>query len=80
MTASLGKITATVSVRIGDGDPADIATIDVPITVRASLTGADIVVDREEVNRNLADALHAGAHELAPDIHPPQYPLRTEDS
>lgn len=67
MRNTLGSITATVSVRIGDGDPADILTIDIPITVAPALHGADIVVDRNQVNHNLADGLRAVADQLAPD-------------
>lgn len=67
MRNTLGSITATVSVRIADGDPADIMTIDIPITVSPTFTGADIVVDREQVNRNLADGLRSAADQLGPD-------------
>lgn len=80
MRNTLGNLTATVSVRIGDGDPADIATIDIPITVSPTFTGADIVVDRKQTNRNLADALHAAAYKLAPDVHPAQYLSDDADS
>jgi len=67
MRSTLGSITATVSVRIGDGDPADIMTIDIPITVSPTFNGADIVVDRKGVDRNLAVALRVAADQLAPD-------------
>lgn len=80
MRNTLGSITATVSVRIGDGDPADILTIDVPITVSPTFSGADIVVDRMQVNRNLADGLRAAADELSPDTREQHIELNVHPS
>ena len=47
MATHIGNITATLLVRVGDGEPAEIGTIDLPVTLAAGAGGhlGTLVVD-----------------------------------
>lgn len=65
MAAHIGNITAALLVRVGDGEPVEIGTMDLPVTLAAGAGGhlGTLVVDPALFRASLARA-YADADDL----------------
>lgn len=70
MAATLGTIQTKLLAQIADGEPIELGTLDIPLTVNGfGMRGlGEITIDRNTVVRTIATALEEGARSLRDEL------------